>query len=157
MRALYMNLIRTHVRSRYIKFLYVGIANAVVDVVVLNVLLSFATRPTPWLLTVCNTVAVIAAIGNSYVLNRRFTFRDLASGSHRERLFFFLQAIVNVVLNDLVLVGLSTSFNVKGTTSFYIGGNLAKLFAMFVSSSMSYLLMRFFVFRRKPIHESALL
>lgn len=130
------------IRNRYVKFLLVGATNAIVDVVVLNVLLAFVSRPTPLYLTLCNTLAVVAAIANSYWLNRRWTFSDVAKGTHRERVFFLLQALVNIVLNDLILIGLTVSLNAFGTTAYFIDGNLAKLAAMLVSSSVSYLSMR---------------
>ncbi|WP_274434376.1 GtrA family protein [Alicyclobacillus sp. ALC3] len=136
-----------HTLKRYSKFLIVGFANAVVDLVVLNALLLVAPTRSAFALFVYNTAAVLCALINSYVWNRRWTFADAASGSRRERVLFFVQAGINVAVNDLVVVWLSTYLVFSHAIPLFVSSNLSKGLAMLISSTFSYLCMRLFVFR----------
>jgi putative flippase GtrA len=128
----------------------VGAANAVVDLVVLNGLLLLNPTNSQGLLAAYNTVAVLAAIVNSYVLNRRFTFRDCSTGSRQEQLLFGVQALVNIVVNDAVVVWLTTFLAHVGKLPVLLSGNFAKALAMLIASSVSFVLMKCLVFRGRP-------
>jgi putative flippase GtrA len=138
----------TLLSARYLRFLVVGALNAVVDLTVLNLLMWAHPTRIPWQLTVYNTIAVACAIVNSYLWNQRWTFRDVAAGTSREFGLYTLQALINVVINDAVLTAAAACLEgVRGLSPFW-SSNLAKAAAMFLSSSVSYLCMRLFVFRR---------
>jgi len=137
----------THSVRRYTKFLVIGASNAVVDVVVLDGLLWLAPTRTEGILTFYNTIAVLAAICNSYIWNRRWTFRDVATGSYRERIMYVVQAVLNVVLNDVIVVLLSSYLVFSKSVPFFISSNTAKVVAMMSSSTISYGFMSYFVFR----------
>ncbi len=138
-----------HSVKRYTKFLIIGTMNALVDVFVLDGLLWILPTRTAWTLSVYNTIAVIAALVNSYVWNKRWTFGDVATGSPKERLFFFLQAVLNLILNDVIVVWVSSYLVFSKSVPFFISSNAAKVIAMISSSSVSYLCMRWFVFRTR--------
>lgn len=135
--------------KRYTKFLMVGVLNAVVDLAVLNGLLAIDPTTKAHMLVLYNTIAVICAIINSYVWNRRWTFADRASGNFREQCWFFVQALLNLFLNDLIVVWLSTYLIFSHSVPLFISSNAAKALAMLLSSSMSYAFMRVFVFRAR--------
>ncbi|QQE80752.1 GtrA family protein [Alicyclobacillus sp. SO9] len=136
-----------HSIKRYTKFLLVGAANAFVDLLVLNVLMLLTPNATAVEILVYNTIAVMCAIANSYFWNRRWTFADTTDGSVRERLLFFFQALINIGLNDVIVVLLSTYLIFSKSVPVFVSSNAAKGLAMFLSSSVSYLFMRLFVFR----------
>jgi putative flippase GtrA len=138
-----------HTVKRYTKFLIIGTMNALVDVFVLDGLLWLVPARTAWALSVYNTIAVVAALLNSYIWNKRWTFGDLATGSAKERLLFFLQAILNLILNDVIVVWISSYLVFSKSVPFFISSNAAKAIAMMASSSVSYLCMRWFVFRAR--------
>ncbi len=134
---------------RYTKFLLVGLMNATVDLVILNgLLLLFPTRSSFWL-SAYNSFGVICAIANSYVWNRLWTFGDIAKGVRSERIKYGVSAILNIALNDVILVWASRYLIFDRSLPFFVSSNLAKGVAMFVSSSVSYGIMRLFVFRRE--------
>jgi len=141
-----------HSVKRYTKFVLVGLSNATVDLVVLNALMLLTPRATARELLIYNTVAVICAIANSYFWNCRWTFADSSNGSLRQRVSFFIQALVNLGLNDAIVVLLATYLVFSKSIPVFVSSNVAKGLAMFLSSSISYLLMRLFVFR--PVHMS---
>lgn len=133
---------------RYTKFLLVGLSNAVVDLVVLNLLLIlYPTRSDFWLSTY-NTVGVAFAILNSYIWNRYWTFSDVSQGSRSERIKFILQALLNIGLNDVIWVWAAQYLTLDRSLPFFVSSNLAKGAAMFVSSSITYTILRLFVFRK---------
>ena len=136
-----------HTVKRYTKFLLVGASNAAVDLLVLNGLILMTPKATTSRLLIYNTIAVICAILNSYIWNRRWTFADSSDGSLRERILFLMQAVVNLVLNDVIVVVLATYLVFSKSVPVFVSSNIAKGLAMFLSSSLSYLLMRVFVFR----------
>lgn len=126
----------------------VGASNAFVDLFVLNALiLLIPTRSTKALLFY-NTVAVICAILNSYIWNKRFTFAHMSDGSRGEQVRFLGQAAVNLVLNDVIVVGLSGYLRVAKSVPWMLSSNAAKGLAMLVSSIASYLFMRMLVFKK---------
>jgi len=141
---------RGHSLRQLIRFLAVGVSNAVIDVGVFNALiLGLPTHSTVHLIAY-NTIAVIAAITNSYLWNTRWTFRaeraTTRRGRWRQRSGFIAQSLINIVLNDAVL-GTAVSLIRLAHLSPTLTNNAAKLAAMFVSSSASFLIMKFVVFR----------
>ncbi|CAM3838933.1 GtrA family protein [Alicyclobacillus pomorum] len=136
--------------KRYVKFLVVGGMNAVVDLFVLNVLLFLSTPKTALELTLCNSIAVACAIANSYLWNRRWTFKDATDGSLRQRCLFLLQALVNIAINDAVVILFTRELDSMNFASPVVESNVAKAAAMLVSSSVSYWFMSVLVFRLRP-------
>ncbi len=136
--------------KRYVKFLVVGGMNAAVDLFVLNVLLLLSTPKTALELTICNTIAVACAIANSYLWNRRWTFKESTDGSLRERLMFLLQALVNIATNDAIVILFTRELDSMHFASVVVESNVAKAAAMVVSSSVSYWFMTVVVFRLRP-------
>src|SRR5579875_1548304 len=95
------------VRVQYARFLAVGFSNALVDLGTLNILLVLYPTRAALSLLADNTFAVALAILNSYLWNTRWTFRETATRSLRQRVLFSLQALLNIALNNLVLLSLS--------------------------------------------------
>lgn len=134
---------------QYARFVMVGVSNAVVDLAVLNVLLWANPTRDPLTLVAYNTLAVALAILNSYLWNTRWTFRAEATHTNRERLLFFGQAIVNILVNNLVLLGATELLPSASDIHFLIWSNIAKLAAMIIASTLSYLLLRAVVFHHR--------
>ena len=138
--------------TRISRFAVVGAMNAGVDLAVFNLLLFLFPDPSPTMLVVYNTCAVVAALTNSYLWNRHWTFRERrprAPGRPwRQRLLFALQGGVNIAVNDAAVVGLSVLISWFGVQS-ALAANSAKVIAMLVASSISYWLLHRFVFVRK--------
>ena len=136
-----------HSVKRYTKFVLVGLSNALVDLAVLNLLMVLIPDHRPRVLVMENTVAVAFAIVNSYILNRRWTFADSSNGSPLERTLFFFQALLNIGLNDWILGWCTTYLVFSRNIPLFVSSNASKAVAMFLSSSVSYVFMRFVVFR----------
>ncbi len=135
-------------------FSTVGLLNALIDVLVFNVLLVAAPTNSSWVLTAYNTVAVCAALANSYVLNSRWTFRETRakqrSAVWRQRVGFIAQAGVNLAVNDLVLSLLAGTFVFLPS---WADNNLAKITAMICASMVSFVLLRTVVFSERAVRR----
>ncbi|MGH3436370.1 MAG: glycosyltransferase [Sciscionella sp.] len=131
-------------------FLGVGLLNAVIDVVVFNALLLVAPTESVMRLALYNTVAVVAAIVNSYWWNSRWTFRrERATGGRPlawQRTTFLLQAVLNIVINDLVLTTVTMVLAGAVMLPVWLNTNLAKALAMASSSMFSFVIMKLLVF-----------
>jgi putative flippase GtrA len=148
-RAVWPSRPKTPVVAQYVQFCIVGLSNALVDLGVLNALLLIhPTRSTLGLLA-DNTLAVVLAIANSWVWNTRWTFRGQVAHSRRQHALFVVQALVNIAINNLILVGVTGVLPPTQGISSLLGNNLAKLAAMLVASSTSFLLLRTVVFRTR--------
>ena len=114
---------------QFARFCVVGMSNAVIDFGVLNVVL---------------------AATNSFVWNRRFTFRVRGPLRTGEVARFAVVALGTAGLNDLVLLALSGLFPAL-MGSFALGANVLKLGAILGAMALSFFGMRFWVFLGKRL------
>lgn len=136
---------------RFSKFTLVGLANAVVDIGTLNLFLWLAPTRDPSLLALYNGVALVLANLNSYFWNTRWTFRGRAQRRDpRQRLLFTLQAIFNICISNGLFFVLIRPVLIYTDIPAYLAGNVAKLISVVVASTVSFFLLRYVVFSRKP-------
>lgn len=99
------------------KFAVVGVINTIIDLGIVNVLiLYFDVNSIP-----ANIIGVTAAIVNSYILNKRWTFHDTEK-EHVAQQFtiFVLLSIVGIVINTTVFVGLFEKWTLTGEFAYTI-------------------------------------
>jgi putative flippase GtrA len=136
---------------RFSKFTLVGFANAVVDIGTLNLFLWLAPTRDPSLLAIYNGVALVLANLNSYFWNTRWTFRGRAQRRDpRQRLLFTLQALFNICISNGLFFVLIRPVLIYTDIPAYLAGNVAKLISVAVASTISFFLLRYVVFSRKP-------
>jgi putative flippase GtrA len=136
---------------RFSKFTLVGFANAVVDIGTLNLFLWLAPTRDPSLLALYNGVALVLANLNSYFWNTRWTFRGRAQRRDpRQRLLFTLQALFNICISNGLFFVLIRPVLIYTDIPAYLAGNVAKLISVAVASTISFFLLRYVVFTRKP-------
>jgi putative flippase GtrA len=135
------------------RFSVVGALNAAIDLIVFNLLLAVGPTRRPAQLVAYNTVAVLAAIANSYWWNTRWTFRHHAPDRRarvRRRVLFLGQAGVNVAVNDAAVAGLAILFSIWQILPPRLAGNVTKVLGMLIASLVSFAVMRLVVFRHHP-------
>ncbi|SDH82756.1 Putative flippase GtrA (transmembrane translocase of bactoprenol-linked glucose) [Alteribacillus persepolensis] len=133
---------------QFMQFSVIGLANAGIDIGVLNLLLILFPTDDRGLLALFNTIAYSLAVANSYYWNAHVTFRHSAQGSGRQRLFFILQGIISLGVNNLVFLGAQQLFQVLEVPR-WLRYNTAKGLAMFLSFTASFFMMKFLVFKEK--------
>jgi putative flippase GtrA len=133
---------------KYAQFSLVGGSNALVDIGVLNLLLLISPTRSPEILVAYNVVALVLTNANSYLWNTLWTFRHRARHDARQVGLFTVQGMLNVAVGGLVLWLLAHWLVAYTDLSPLVGGNVAKVASMVAASTMSFLFLRYFVFRR---------
>ena len=134
---------------KYAQFSLVGGSNALVDLGALNLLLFLWPTRSPELLVLYNIVALVLTNANSYLWNTLWTFRHQARHDAKQVGLFSAQGLLNVAVGGLLIWLVAHGLVAYTTLSPLVGGNVAKVVSMVAASTMSFVLLRFFVFRRK--------
>lgn len=132
--------------QQIILFLLVGGLNAIIDIGSLNVFLKIWPTTYEPLLILFNTIAYLLAIINSYIWNTKLAFRHYAQNNFREKMYFFLQAGISLVLSNVTFI-LTLRILDYFPLPIWVIQNFSKALAMAIPSTASYLFMKFFVFR----------
>ncbi|MHB1928321.1 MAG: glycosyltransferase [Acidimicrobiales bacterium] len=137
------------------RFLAVGMSNAAVDLGVFNSFVFVHPTRSAGLNVAYNTIAVLAAITNSYFWNSRWTFADLVAKDAkrwRQRALFLGQGGINLGVSDTAILGLSLLLRSRHWLPATLMSDLSKVVAMLTASAVSYVLMHFVVFRAGRPH-----
>ena len=134
---------------RFSKFTLVGVSNAIVDIGVLNLFLWLQPTRNPWELGLYNGIALVLANVNSYVWNSMWTFRGRADPNNRQRILFGVQALINIAVSNGLFLALVRPVLIYTDIPTYLTGNVAKIISILVASTLSFFLMRYFVFSGK--------
>lgn len=129
-----------------LQFTIIGASNALVDIGSLNLLLLVHPTDQGSTLTLFNTLAYCLAVGNSYIWNSRITFRHASKGSNKQRLGFFLQGLVSLLINNGIFLVFNLFFQTIGMPA-WIRHNLSKILAMFASFLASFFMIKYLVFK----------
>jgi putative flippase GtrA len=130
------------------RFSIVGVFNTVLDLCLFNLLLwSFPTQNT-LLILVYNSIAYSIGAINSFLLNKYWTFQRKQSTTKGEVIRFILTTCAGILCSDLILWFAGMLLGHLGDTTVLLN-NLAKLFAVAGTASISYFGMRLWVFVHK--------
>ncbi|WP_373895566.1 GtrA family protein [Virgibacillus sp. CBA3643] len=132
---------------QFFQFSVIGIANAGIDIGVLNLLLLVFHTEGSGMLVLYNTIAYTLSVANSYFWNARITFQHSAEGNNRQRIAFIIQAIISLGVNNLVFLGVNSLLFALGVPG-WLRYNVAKGMAMFFSFCSSFFMIKYFVFKK---------
>ncbi|WP_182201296.1 GtrA family protein [Paraliobacillus salinarum] len=132
------------------QFSVIGGSNALVDILSLNILLAIWPSTNHNILLLFNTIAYLLAIFNSYIWNTKYTFRHRSFFGRKELSLFILQAMIALGVSNLVFLGLFEILEFQTIIHFsgFVKQNISKGMAMFLSSTTSFFLMKYFVFNK---------
>ena len=133
--------------AQILLFLVAGSMNAIIDIGSLNIFLKIWPTTDERLLILFNTIAYILAIINSYFWNSKLAFRKYAQNDLREKVYFFLQAGISLILSNLTFLG-ALHFFAMFLIPLWVVQNAAKALAMAIPSAASFLFMKYFVFQK---------
>jgi putative flippase GtrA len=134
---------------KYARFSAVGLSNMLVDFGALNLLLFLSPTRSPELLVLYNAAALIGANANSYLWNTLWTFRHQARHDAKQVSLFTAQGLLNIALGSAILWLAAHGLRAYTELPPWLSANLAKAISMVSASSVSFLFLRFFVFRPK--------
>lgn len=138
-----------------LRFAVVGVLNTLIDFGVLNGLLWLDGYHLGWRLAVCNGLAFAAANGNSYLLNKRWTFGDAQPISVCQVGLFAGLTSIGMVINSLVIYLLTFSGWAPLSLPAVAWINVAKVAATFASMAWNFYSYRHWVFSAKSNALSA--
>ena len=84
---------------QFIKFAIVGVINTVVDFGVLNVLIFFTGVASGIGFSLFKGISFLAAVGNSYILNKSWTFKDKSGNDTKKIVDFLFVSVVGLLIN----------------------------------------------------------
>ena len=132
---------------KYAQFSLVGASNTLVDVGVFNLLLFLWSTHSPGLLVAYNVAALVLANANSYLWNTLWTFRDHARHDAKQVGMFTAQGLLNIGVGNALLWLVAHGLGAHTGLSPLVTANVAKLVSMVIASTMTFLFLRYFVFR----------
>ena len=138
---------RKQTAVKYAQFSLVGASNMLVDIGVLNVFLVLVPTRSPELLVIYNVGALILANANSYLWNTLWTFRHQARHDAKQVSLFTAQGLLNAGVGSLLLWLAAHGLRAYTDLSALASGNVAKAISMLAASTLSFVFLRFFVFR----------
>ncbi|MBI5466936.1 MAG: GtrA family protein [Candidatus Kerfeldbacteria bacterium] len=121
--------------KQFIKFGFVGALNTTIDYLGFAVLVTWTSIP----YLIANVMTFAIASTNSYILNRRWTFRNADPRWRRQAAVFYAVMVVGLVINEAILYTLVDHFQVRKLIAKAIGIVIVLFWNFFAS--------RFFVFR----------
>jgi putative flippase GtrA len=133
---------------QFARFSLIGAMNGALDLIVLNLLLQLWPQPNVWDLILANSLAYSVAVLNSYVWNARLTFRRESSFNAREKVFFAAQALVSLLISNVVFLLFSYLLGLS-PLPLWLVHNGAKGISMALSSLCSFFFMKIYVFKGK--------
>ncbi len=135
---------------QFSKFIIVGGVNTGIDFLVLNILIYITGITAGIELFVLNSISFSVAVVNSYFMNKRWTFQDKTRAAQDPIKFsqFFAVSVVGIIINGLVLTGITTGITPLFGLSAVLWANIAKLMATGISLIWNFVGYKFFVFKR---------
>jgi putative flippase GtrA len=130
---------------QWLCYCLVGVANTLIDVLILNILLWRFPTTQVQLLVIYNSLAYIAGAASSFFLNKYWTFGHKQRPTSQE-VGRFLLSMALELLSSNGLVWLIGNALHPFLANAMIWGNASKLLAVAANTILSYLIMRFWVF-----------
>lgn len=128
------------------KFIIVGGLNTVVDLFVLNILISITGIVGGALYAVFKGISFLIASTNSYVWNKWWTFEYSVRTSLREYFRFFIFTVIGAIINVVVAYLFVALFAFRYSNA-VVPANIGALIATIVSLSWNFVSYHMFVFR----------
>ena len=134
---------------QFIKFLLVGVLNTGIDFGVLN-LLMFSTGITSGIYySVFKAISFICSVTNSYIWNKRWTFKKGKSLEKKEFSKFFIISLMSFGVNIGVASILVNIIGPVGGVSSYIWANISALAAAGFTTLINFFGYKYLVFKDK--------
>lgn len=134
--------------AQMLRFCVVGGLNTFIDVLAFNLLVWGLPTQDPGLLIIYNSLAYLVGAVNSFCWNKLWTFKQRSKATHNQLARFAFVTCLGIICNDAFLWLVTTILTSLSLKSF-LWINVAKVSAIAGSVAVSYVGMRFSVFKKK--------
>lgn len=138
---------KNFLQRQSLQFILIGSLNAIINLGFINSLLLIWPTTNETKLIIFNTVAYLLSMVNSYIWNSRVAFQHHARKDLREKVDFFIQAGIILIISNLTFLW-GMHFWAIFPLSVWMIQNISKVFAMVTPSIASFFSMKYFVFRK---------
>src|SRR5438876_4734543 len=136
------------VLAQVLRFCVVGGLNTFIDILAFNLLVWGLPTHDPGLLIAYNSLAYLIGAVNSFCWNKLWTFKHRSKVTRGQLVSFALVTTLGIVCNDAFL-WLATTLLASLSLQSFLWTNVAKVSAIAGSVTVSYVGMRFSVFKKK--------
>ena len=130
---------------QWFRYCLVGVANTLIDVLVLNILLWRFPTTQVQILVIYNSLAYIAGATSSFFLNKYWTFGREQRPTSQEVGRFLLSMSLEILSSNGLLWLIGNVLH-PFLANAMVWGNASKLLAVALNTVLSYLIMRFWIF-----------
>lgn len=135
--------------AQFLKFAVIGVINTGVDFAILNLLIWATGVNEGNGLIPLNIISFTIAVINSYILNKRWAFRDQTTGETAKKFTsFLLISVIGALINTAVVRFGSTNIEPMFGLSQVLWVNVAKVVATGLSLVWNFVGYKLFVFKR---------
>ncbi len=132
---------------QFVKYAAAGSTNALLDIGILNLFSAIFHVYSGGLLVVFNIIALLAALVNSFLLNKFWAFKN-ANAFHWKEFGMFLGVnLATVIINSSMVYFLTTIIGAPDTISPPVWENIAKLIATPITIIINFFGYKFIVFK----------
>ncbi|TSC89157.1 MAG: hypothetical protein G01um10143_538 [Parcubacteria group bacterium Gr01-1014_3] len=132
---------------QFVKYAAAGSTNALLDIGILNFFSAIFRVYSGGLLVVFNIIALLAALINSFLLNKFWAFKNTHAFHWKEFIYFLGINLVTVIINSSMVYFLTTIIGAPETISPPVWENIAKLIAAPVTIMINFFGYKFIVFK----------
>jgi putative flippase GtrA len=137
---------------QWLCYCLVGVANTLIDVLILNILLWRFPTTQVQLLVIYNSLAYIAGAASSFFLNKYWTFGHKQRPTSKEVGRFVISMFLELLSSNGLLWLIGNALHPLIANAM-VWGNASKLLAVAANTVLSYLVMRFWIFASGPRHR----
>ncbi|WP_244421931.1 GtrA family protein [Ktedonobacter racemifer] len=134
---------------QWFRYCLVGVANTLIDVLVLNILLWCFPTTQVHILVIYNSLAYIGGAASSFFLNKYWTFGHKQRPTTQEVRRFLLNMLLEILSSNGLLWLIGNALH-PFLANAMLWGNASKLLAVVANTVLSYLILRFWVFASGP-------
>ncbi len=131
------------------KFVIVGFINTAIDFAVLNLLMYLTNIYKGPEIIIFNAISFTAAVTNSYLMNKYWTFGDRSrTGAAKQFVEFLAVSIIGIILNTAIVYSVTTLIQPMFGLGVKLWANFAKVIATAVVLGWNFIGYKFFVFKK---------
>lgn len=132
--------------NQFRKFLFVGVANTIIDIFILNLLMFASGIYIGFYLIIFNTISYSLGTINSYILNKKWTFKDASKSYSHQFAVFLTVSLIGMILNNAIMYSLTTYMSPAFGFEWVTWVNFAKIMGIGVVLAWNFIGYKILVF-----------